>query len=225
MAGDDTTYTEPGLIEFLNSRGIDLVFDVGANDGHFGLWLRESGYRGRIVSFEPIRALFDRLKARADEDGAWEAHPVALGDKPGKALINVSASSVFSSLRPHREAATTFDPEAVPVRTEEVEVATLDRFAPAYARRTCFLKIDTQGFEQQVLLGAKATLPTLQGVQLELPIIHFYSGVWGISEAVNFMAKEGFVVAQIRPVNYHPADPVSWVEADCLFRRADARID
>lgn len=225
MADDEPTYTEPGLIEFLDSRKVDLVFDVGANDGHFGLWLRESGYRGGIVSFEPIRALFDRLEARAQEDEAWEAHPVALGEKPGTARINVSASAVFSSLRPHREAATTFDPEAVPVRTEEIAIATLDAFAPLHAGRTCFLKIDTQGFEQQVLLGARATLPMLQGVQLELPIIHLYSGVWGMSEAISFMAGQGFVVAQIRPVNYHPGDPVSWVEADCLFRRADARID
>src|SRR5215210_642812 len=104
----------PGLIDFLEARSIDLVFDVGANDGHFGLWLRECGYRGRIVSFEPIRAVFDLLKARADEDGDWEAHPVALGERPGKAVINVAELSVFSSLLRHRAAATTFDPAAAP---------------------------------------------------------------------------------------------------------------
>ncbi len=225
MADHEIKHTQPRLIDFLRAREIDLVFDVGANDGHFGLWLRETGFEGRIVSFEPIPAVFGQLKARADEDGAWEAHPVALGDVPGKPVINVSESSVFSSLLLHREAATTFDPGAVPVRTEEVTVATLDQFAPDYVRRTCFLKSDTQGFERQVLLGAKATLPILQGVQLELPIIQFYSGVWGVSEAITFMANEGFVVARLHPVNHHPADPVSWVEADCVFRRADPRID
>ena len=218
-------HTQPELIDFLGARGIEVVFDVGANDGHFGLWLRERGYRGRIVSFEPIRAVFDILKARADEDGDWEVHPVALGEQPGKAVINVAKLSVFSSLLPQRDAATAFDPGATHARTEEVAVATLDQFAPDYASRACFLKSDTQGFERQVLLGAKATLPILQGVQLELPIIQFYSGVWGISEAINFMSTEGFVVAQIHPVNYHPADPVSWVEADCVFRRAEPRID
>jgi FkbM family methyltransferase len=218
-------HTPPGLIDFLQARDIDVVFDVGANDGHFGLWLRECGYRGRIVSFEPIRAVFDLLKVRADEDGDWDAHPVALGEQRGKAVINVAELSVFSSLLPQRNAATAFDAGAAPARTEAVAVAPLDQFAPDYASRTCFLKSDTQGFERQVLLGAKATLPILKGVQLELPIIQFYSGVWGISDAISFMSREGFVIAQIHPVNYHPADPVSWVEADCVFRRAEPLID
>jgi FkbM family methyltransferase len=215
----------PSLIDFLQTRGIDLVFDVGANDGSFGLWLRELGYRGRIVSFEPIRAVFDLLRARADEDGDWEAHPFALGDQPGSAVLNVSELSVFSSLLPLRAAATAFDPGAAPARREEVAVATLDQFASAYASRKCFLKSDTQGFERHVLIGAKATLPVLLGVQLELPILQFYSGVWGIGDAIRFMSDHGFVVAQMHPVNYHPADPVSWVEADCVFRRADPRMD
>jgi FkbM family methyltransferase len=216
---------EPGLIEFLEVRGIDVVFDVGANDGCFGLWLRELGYRGHIVSFEPIHAVYDVLKARADQDGNWETHPVALGEEAGKAVINVSELSVYSSLLPLRDAAMAFDPGAAATRTEEIAVATLDQFAPEYASKSCFLKSDTQGYDREVLLGAKDTLPTLLGVQLELPILQFYSGVWGIDAAIRFMSDHGFVIAQVHPVNYHPADPVSWVEADCLFRRVDPRLD
>ena len=37
--------------------------------------------------------------------------------------------------------------------------------------------------------------------------------------------RAGGLVAQFHPVNYHHLDPVSWVEADCVFRRADPRID
>ena len=217
--------TTPTLHDFLKSRNVDVVFDVGGNDGHFGLSLRQEGYQGLIVSFEPLRAAYDLLKARADQDGAWETHPVALGERPGKAVINVSKANVFSSLLDQRAAAVTFDANAASTRTEEVTVATLDQFAPTFAGRACFLKIDTQGYERQVLLGAKATLPMLQGVQLELPIIHLYAGVWGLPEALRFMLDRDFVVAQIHPVNMHGADPVSWVEADCIFRRTDPRID
>ena len=216
---------QPGLLAFLESRGVDLVFDAGANEGQFGLWLRECGYAGRIVSFEPVRAMFEVLEARAEADGNWDAYRIALGETPGGAAINVSELSVFSSLLAHRDTATSFDPAAAPVRTEEIEIATLDHFAVRYAGARAFLKSDTQGSERQVLLGAEATLPTLWGVQRELPIVHFYAGAWTIAETIAFMSERGFVVAQMHPVNYHPADPVSWVEADCVFRRADPRID
>jgi FkbM family methyltransferase len=215
----------PELIDFLRARNVDLIFDVGANEGQFGLWMRQLGYRGRLVSFEPIGELFAVLKTRADEDGNWEAHPIALGARRGKAAINVSEVTVYSSLLGYRDALTTFDPSAARARTEDIAVATLDEFAPRYAGSTAFLKSDTQGSEREVLLGAKATLSTLEGVQLELPIIHFYAGVWTIAETIDFMAQQGFVIAQVHPVNCHPADPVSWVEADCVFRRADPRMD
>ena len=212
-------------MEFLESRGIDVVFDVGANEGFFGEFLRQEGYRGLIVSFEPIHQIFPALEHRASRDGAWEVHRVGLGDAPGEAIINVSEATVFSSLLRHRDAALSFDTRSAPTRNETVIIDTLDSFAARFAERRCFLKIDTQGYERQVLQGAKATLPRLLGVQMELPLVHLYSGVWGLSDAVAFMAGCGFVVAQFHPVNYHHLDAVSWVEADCVFRRADPRID
>ena len=151
---------QPGLMEFLESRDIDVVFDVGANEGFFGEFLRQEGYRGLIVSFEPLDQVFGALERRASGDSGWEVHRVGLGDTPGAAVINVSEASVFSSLLPHRDAALSFDARSAPERTEKITLDTLDSFAGRFAGRRCFLKIDTQGYEHQVLCGATATLPT-----------------------------------------------------------------
>lgn len=45
------------VARMLNQRGINLVFDVGANTGQYTTCLREHAYHGRIVFFEPSRKL------------------------------------------------------------------------------------------------------------------------------------------------------------------------
>src|SRR5437870_5028867 len=78
--------------------GVDLIIDVGANTGIYGLDVRRSGYRGRIVSFEPLNDIFRKLKENTAKDAAWEANNYALGSEDGKQFINVSANSHSSSV-------------------------------------------------------------------------------------------------------------------------------
>jgi len=92
-------------------------------------------------------------------------------------------------------------------------------------RRFDFVKIDTQGYEKQVLEGGRRVMSMLKGVLMELPIIHLYQGTWHLHEAIDFMRQSGFIPAQIYPVNYHVSDPQSLLEVDCLFRQRDKRLD
>jgi FkbM family methyltransferase len=212
------------LMDFVANRGISVVFDVGANVGQFGESLRSAGYRGKIISFEPIPAVFRTLADRAAADGNWEAHNLALGSTAGQATINVSEVSVFSSLLPATRAAAVFDSAAVATHPETIELRTLDEVFGAPSGKT-LLKIDTQGFEKQVLEGGLRSLAGLEGVLMELPIIHLYERTWQLHEALVFMAERGFVPAQIHPVSFHWKDTASFVEVDCLFRRRDEALD
>jgi FkbM family methyltransferase len=212
------------VMDFVADREINVILDVGANVGQFGEMMRVKGYRGKIVSFEPISAVYQALAAKAIADGAWETNNFALGAKTEHATINVAASSVFSSMLESRDAAASFDETAAVTRTETIEVRKLDDLLPIMTGNI-LLKIDTQGFERQVLEGARQVLPMVKGVLMELPIIHLYEGVWRFHEAVAFMEDLGFVPAQVQPVNYHSADEVSLVEVDCLFRPRDSRLD
>jgi FkbM family methyltransferase len=212
------------LMDYINSRDIDIVLDVGANVGQFGASLREKGYRGRIISFEPIRSVFQTLATTAQADGIWDVHNLALGAAPGHATINVAELSVFSSLLPATSTAAEFDDTAVVTHPEAIEVRTLNEFASDLSGNI-LLKIDTQGYEKQVLEGGRQVLSRLKGVLMELPIIHLYKGNWQFHEAVAYMATNDFVPAQIHPVNFHPKDDVSLVEVDCLFRPRDGAID
>ena len=82
----------------IRERGVDLVLDVGANDGPFARQLREAGYRGRIVSFEPQAAAYAALRGAAAADPLWECRNVAVGADEGEVVLNIAANSSSSSL-------------------------------------------------------------------------------------------------------------------------------
>ena len=210
----------PSLEHFLTSRDIDLVIDVGANVGQFARALRGAGYQGKIISFEPTTDAFLILAEIASQDTKWQVHKLAVGAAPGKATINVSENSVFSSITSLTTYGKAFDLSAKVVKQETVDVITLDGFVKLEDGARMFLKIDTQGFEQQVLMGAQRLLINCFGVLLELPVMHLYEGVWRFEEAVHFMRTNGFLLSQVRPVSTLKDDSASAVELDCVFRRA-----
>ena len=69
----------PSLTDFLANRRVDIVLDVGANAGQFGLHARNNGYEGRIVSFEPVKGPFEQLAA--DRQGGWQLGSLQLRDR------------------------------------------------------------------------------------------------------------------------------------------------
>lgn len=183
------------LAHIIKSHKIDLVFDIGANTGQFAMSLREIGYRGRIVSFEPLPIAHQSLSNIARRDVNWLVHDrCALGDSNGTTLINVAGNSASSSILEmlplHVDAA----PESIVVNTEETPIYTLDSVARQYMypANSTLVKIDTQGFEWQVLDGASETLKYAKGVLIELSLVPLYKGQRLWRDMVTRMESEGF---------------------------------
>jgi FkbM family methyltransferase len=209
----------PTLNAFLKSRNVDVVLDVGANEGQFAISLRQMGYDGIIVSFEPIKSVFQKLSQSASNDPNWKVQRLALGDASGTGEVQITESTVFSSLLPQTGFANDFNGTR-PVAKETVPVERLDTLFGGLAGKSTFLKIDTQGHEKKVIDGAQACLDLLVGIQLELPVVHLYSETWNLPDALAFMNDKGFVLSQVRPTNFMHGDP-SLVEIDCVFRKAN----
>ena len=172
--------TTPGkLAQVLAAAEIDLVLDVGANIGQTGKSLRDAGYRGRIVSFEPVPAAHAALTQAAAQDPRWRiAPPMAIGAQDGEIELNVSEASDMSSALEASDSLMKALPKTS-VR-EKVTVASrrLDSVLPDFLEgaKNVFLKIDTQGFERSVLNGAPETLKMVRGVQMELSLFPLYKG-------------------------------------------------
>ena len=210
---------EPTLMDFLTSWNVDLVIDVGANEGQFATELRGGGYSGHIMSFEPITAVHAILKKNSVNDPKWTVHNSAIGEVPGVFAFNVSKNSVYSSFNNASRYGIERDALMEITSREDVQVRRLDGVEGVSNFKRIFLKIDTQGFERQVLASATMLYDKLAGIQLELPVSHLYEGVWTFHEALKHMHEIGFVPAQFRTVCDSPEIPASAVEFDCVFRK------
>jgi FkbM family methyltransferase len=207
----------------LNSRGINLILDVGANAGQFGVSLREIGYAGRIVSFEPLQAARDILLATRATDADWVvAEKAALGREEGEVDIHVSANSVSSSALDMLESHLRSAPESRYVGTERVPLRRLDAVATPYLRAdsAALLKIDTQGYEDRVLDGATGILPRIAGIQLELSLVPLYRGQMLLPEMIERLRQMDFGLWAIWPAFVEPASG-RLLQVDATFFRGE----
>jgi FkbM family methyltransferase len=115
------------LMAVLGNYKVDTVLDVGANGGQFGRSLREIGFKGDIHSFEPVKEAYGSLLRVSSKDRRWLAHNVALGDKSGKGVINVSRGSTLSSFLRANEYGQNWKWMEVS-HQEEIEITTVDNF-------------------------------------------------------------------------------------------------
>jgi len=183
--------------------------------------LRRRGYTGDILSFEPLSEAHAHLCIKATEDPRWEIHPrCALGRAEGETTIHIAGNSVSSSLLPMLELHAGAAPDSVYVGSESTPVMTLDTALAgrALAQRRLYLKIDTQGFEAEVLAGAQATLSDVQALELEVSLRPLYAGQPTWQDLSDVLRDAGFVLTEIHNVFSDPRSG-ELLQIDACFAR------
>jgi FkbM family methyltransferase len=209
-------------MRLLADRNIDLVLDVGANTGQYATELRDLGYRGWIVSYEPVAAAYRELAVAAARDGRWKAVHAGLGPEAGAATIHVAGNSQSSSLLPMLDAHLASAPESSVIGTETITLHTLaqalDEHAALGARP--FVKIDAQGYEQRILASGGGALARVLGVQLEMSLVPLYDGEALMPALIADLERLGFVPMSLEPGF---ADPRTGrlLQVDGVFFRGD----
>jgi FkbM family methyltransferase len=198
---------------------VDVVLDVGANAGQYGAMLREGGFRGRLVSLEPVAEAYAELERRAAADGAWEAVRVAASDRDGEITLNVTGDSRSSSVLPRNERFAG-KPGWEPRESRRVTARRLDGLIGELLRpeEHAYLKLDIQGYERHVLDGAGDALARFQGLELELSVTPLYEGQPSLAEMLPLLAERGFRPVCIEPILLD--DDGLLMELDGVFARA-----
>ncbi len=212
---------EPHLnrARIIDRRDIDLVLDVGANEGQYGLELRSTGYTGRIISFEPASGAFAALERTSADDALWDCRRLALGAEDGQVRLNVAAASTFSSILPlpeYGESTRLASSEMVPARRLDGLVDGLGKMDKT------LLKVDVQGFELKVLAGAGDLLEKLEAVEVELSVVEMYPGQALYREILDFLEARGFLLAGVDP-GFTDKESAELLQMDALLVRSRSR--
>jgi FkbM family methyltransferase len=209
-------------LEVLSGLGIDVVLDIGANTGQWARELRTSGYRGRIVSFEPSPGPFAQLQAVARCEQKHTCVQAGLGSCDGDAQLLTTRATENSSFRNpvhRRNPSNGIDVEGrviVPIRRLDSVLPPLtsecDRF---------YVKIDTQGFEKEVLIGAAETLLRTDAVEVELSLVELYEGQALLPEVWQMLVSAGLRPAWIERGSRDSGD-IWLLQVDGLFVREES---
>ena len=210
------------LRDVLESAEIDCVLDVGAHVGEYGRLLRTIGYGGLIVSFEPAPASYRSVARLAARDPCWAAHCTALGSRDEQRTLKIARNSQLSSFQTPAPAKlsewdglATADEQVVAVRRLDALFA---RVVPDAETRRVLLKLDTQGFDLEVLDGAAGCLRQIHAIQTELSLRPVYAGAPNFAEALATLSRLGFEATGFFPVVRDPL--LRLIEVDCVLRRA-----
>lgn len=179
------------IIEYCD---INKIFDIGANTGQYALNMRQLGYDEKIISFEPLEDAFQVLEDISSNDKNWIINKYALGNEDIDSYINVAgnsqSSSILEMLPEHIKSA----PKSKYIAKQEIQIKKVDSIFDNFYKEGdhIMMKIDTQGYEKNVIDGAEKSLDKIRVIQLEMSIVPLYENELLFVDMIKYLGNRGF---------------------------------
>ncbi len=190
------------LLRQILHNNIDMIFDIGANTGQFGDLIYSLGYKGKMVSFEPLNDAYKILIDNCKKHKGWiAAERCGIGEEDGETEINVSGNSISSSILNITKRHTDSAPDSEYIGKKKVKIYKLDTIGDRYSGNSenIFLKIDTQGYEEKVLNGASNFINQVKGLLVETSLVKLYEGQILFKDIYGRITNMGFEMHGIEP--------------------------
>lgn len=197
---------------------IQTIAYVGANEGNTALALNEA-FPGRVFYlFEPVPGTFDILVEETKQYKNMHCYNIAAGSKEEYHQILVDEYSPASSLLPYQPIAVIEYPFLGKQHSINVQVRPLDMvFQQNKIDQVDMLLMDVQGYENEVLLGAKETLKTCKVVISELSLQSLYKGSSTFDSVYQVLVRQGFQLQYL--INPMQGESHQILQIDGIFVR------
>jgi FkbM family methyltransferase len=189
------------LVYFFELNPAASIVDVGGADGVIAKKFAAQFPNAKVYTFEPIKTTFQELLNTIS--GHQNIHGINKGlgaEKIEYATIHRLARVTSSSLFPAKTVISNsfFAENLKNESVEDVSITTLDDEIPS-DEQINILKVDVQGYEVEVLKGAKHTLRRVKLLVLEMQNHDLYEGAPKYFELDEFVRKEDFILYDIVP--------------------------
>jgi FkbM family methyltransferase len=198
---------------FLMDDSQPVVFDVGANKGQTIREIRRLWPIASIHAFEPSPSTFELLLRDFGSDNCLRLNNVGLGSTPSRLLLQEHSREPYMN----SFLASGKDSWSQPDHAVEVEVDTLDAYCTRCGITSVdVLKIDTQGFDLEVLKGGTGILGATHFILTEVTFVELYAGMPPFDQLFRFLIEKGFSLVGMYDF-HHQGERAGW--ADALFVR------
>lgn len=197
---------------------INKILDIWANIGQYAQSMREQGFRGEIISFEPLCNAFEYLKSQAEKDSKWKVHNMAIGNRDWTALINVAKNSQSSSILEMLPLHIKVAPDSVFIGTENIVMRKLDTIIDEFYDDgdNILLKIDAQWYEKNILDGAVRAIKNIRWIQLEMSMAPLYKWETLFEDMIKYVQSKNFILYSLE-YTYSDAQTGQLLQVDGTF--------
>ena len=192
----------------------ESIYDVGASNGYWSVHIANVFPNASFQLFEPlidrVFAYDSTMSQNLQQHPTFRLHKLALGQRTGEIVINVTTEPTASSILDFDRSVLNATPIAVPVMTLDDCIREYRLPPPG------IVKVDVQGAELDVLIGACSTLPFVDVLLLECWLWRGYGdGTPLLTEIISWVAEYGFCLWDVADA-YRDADGVL-TSLDCAF--------
>lgn len=173
-------------------KNCDFVVDIGANNGQWINTVRRQGYDGGAICIEPLKKNYSKLKAHNFYNTI--TLNCAVGNKNGFIYINQASndglsSSILDLDSYHISAA----PDIKYINKEKVKIYKLSKILKTFRHKKMFIKIDTQGYEFEVLKSIDSNdFNKVYAFEIETNLVSTYKDSTLIEDVVKYLRKKGY---------------------------------
>lgn len=179
--------------DWLRNFRINTIIDIGANIGSYSQFIHTIFQGATIYAFEPLKDCYDLLNKKKEIITNLNTFNIALGDRKETNYIYRSSFTPSSSILQMSEKHTKAFPHTKESVKQQIEIDTLDNVLNKVDLvNDILIKIDVQGFEKNVLIGAQNILKLAKIIIIELSFVELYQGMSKFDEIYDMLKDVGF---------------------------------